>query len=64
MKLTSYYQSGQQVTNILLAREKATVQSQLNKQKRIYDYNTKFLLNRNGEVKQHYKPNMDYAIIE
>lgn len=40
MKLTSYYQSGQQVTNILLAREKATVQSQLNKQKRIYDYNT------------------------
>lgn len=30
----------------------------------IYDYNTKFLLNRYGEVKHHYGPQIELAIIE
>ena len=31
---------------------------------RIYDYNTKFLMNRYGEVKYYYKPNTNFLVIE
>ena len=31
---------------------------------RIYDYNTKFLCNRYGEVKHYYPPSTDLAVIE
>ena len=31
---------------------------------RIYDYHTKFLCNRYGEVKKYYGPKVEYAVIE
>lgn len=39
MKQTEYYKSGKHLQNVLIAREKANQQSQINKQKRIDNYN-------------------------
>jgi glutathione peroxidase-family protein len=58
--------NGLEMSNLyrFLKRNSSYFHKTLGKARRIKEHNNKFLCNRYGEVKYHYGPHTDYAVIE